>query len=69
MAKRLDFLRVKEASELLGVCPNTLRSWGRIGKLPEYRHPLNQYRLYKRADIAKLLRQIEHSATWRHGPV
>jgi DNA-binding transcriptional MerR regulator len=69
MAKRLNFLRVKEASELLGVCPNTLRSWGSLGKLPEYRHPLNRYRLYKRADIEKLLCQIELHRTPRRGRV
>ena len=69
MAKQLDFLRVKEASELLGVCSNTLRSWGSLGKLPEYRHPLNQYRLYKRADIEKLLRQIQHNRTPIRGRV
>ncbi len=69
MAKQLDFLRVKEASELLGVCSNTLRSWGSLGKLPEYRHPLNQYRLYKRADIEKLQRQIEHNRTPTPGRV
>ncbi len=47
------------------LCPNTLRNWGRIGKIPEYRHPVNNYRLFKVSDLGKLLRKTEQSARKR----
>ena len=55
MAKLDDYLLITEAAEYLGVCQNTLRNWGRTGKLPEYRHPLNNYRLFKVRDLEALL--------------
>ena len=57
-----DFLTVAEAAEYLGVCPNTIRNWGKDDKIPEHRHPLNNYRLYKRADLDGVLRQISRPA-------
>jgi len=63
MLEREGFLRVKEASELLGVSPNTVRTWGADGKIPEYRHPVNNYRLYKRVDLEKVISQLEKSVT------
>ena len=54
-----DYVQIKEAAALLGVAPNTLRNWERMGKLRVYRHPVNNYRLYKRADIVALLAAIE----------
>ena len=61
MRKRDGYARVKEAAELLSVSPNTVRSWGADGRIPEYRHPVNNYRLYKRADLERLLRKLERS--------
>ena len=54
-----DFLTVKEAAEFLGVSPNTVRNWGREGKIPERRHPINNYRLYRRQDLESLLKQLQ----------
>ena len=54
-----DYVQIKEAAALLGVAPNTLRNWERMGKLRVYRHPVNNYRLYKRSDIVALLAAIE----------
>lgn len=56
---KTDFVRVKDAAELLGVCSNTVRSWGSKGKIEEYRHPVNNYRLYKRKDIDRLLKKLQ----------
>jgi DNA (cytosine-5)-methyltransferase 1 len=56
-----DYLRVKEAADLLGVSPNTIRAWGEGGKIPEYRHPINRFRLYKRRDLELVIRGIERS--------
>ena len=36
---------------------------GAAGKIPEYRHPANDYRLYRREELENLLRQIEASRT------
>ena len=52
-------LRVSEAARLLGVSPNTVRAWGAAGKIPEYRHPANRYRLYRRDELLALMRRIK----------
>ena len=54
-----DFLLVKEVAARLRVAPNTLRAWAAAGKLAEFRHPVNNYRLFKRADVEALLQEIE----------
>jgi len=51
---------IKEAAKMLGVTPLTLRNWDKSGKLPAYRHPMNNYRGYKLEDVervAKLIRE------------
>lgn len=75
-ASREVLLTVKQAAERLGVAPNTVRAWGGSGKLPEYRHPMNNYRLYKPADIEAVLAEITrirppagHSAAPAAAPV
>ena len=57
-----DYLRIGEAAEFLGVSPNTLRNWGRSGKIATYRNPVNGYRLFRKSDLERLLRQIRRSA-------
>ncbi|MFM9959997.1 MAG: helix-turn-helix domain-containing protein [Planctomycetaceae bacterium] len=59
MDKLDGYLRIKEAAEYLGVSPNTLRNWGRDEKIVEHRHPMNNYRLYKKSDLTRLLRMTE----------
>ena len=61
MDKLDGYLRIKEAAEYLGVSPNTLRNWGRDGKILEHRHPVNNYRLYKEKELAKLLQKTERT--------
>ena len=56
------YVRVKEVAKILGVSPNTVRAWGADEKITEHRHPVNNYRLYKRAELEKLLRKVERSA-------
>lgn len=57
MEKLDGYLRIKEAAEYLGISANTLRNWGRDGRVPEHRHPVNNYRLYKVSDLDRLLRK------------
>jgi DNA (cytosine-5)-methyltransferase 1 len=60
--ERFDgYLRIREAAEFLGVSPNTLRNWGRKRKIPEFRHPVSNYRLYRRSDLEGILRQVSRS--------
>jgi DNA (cytosine-5)-methyltransferase 1 len=61
MLEREGYVQVKEAAELLDVSPNTIRAWGATGKLAEYRHPANNYRLYRRRDIEGLLKRLRKS--------
>ena len=62
MPKLDGYLPIKEAAEYLGVSPNTLRNWGRSGKIKEYRHPVNNYRLFKEEELCELLEATERSA-------
>ena len=57
---RLDeSVTIMQAVRFLGVCRNTLRNWCRQGEIPEYRHPVNNYRLFRTADLDALLRETE----------
>jgi DNA-binding transcriptional MerR regulator len=53
----VEYLTVKTADAFLGVCPSTLRNWDRAGKLKPHRHPMNRYRLYRRAELEAVLRR------------
>lgn len=57
------YVRVKEAAEIMGVSPHTVRAWGAAGEIEEYRHPANNHRLYRRTDLERLLKQVETSAS------
>ena len=56
-----DLLTVKEVAQLLGVTPLTVRNWDARGKLSAHRHPLNNYRVYKVADIENLMKELDSS--------
>lgn len=62
MVKLRDYLRISDAADYLGVSPNTLRNWERAGKIVAHRHPVNQYRLFRREDLDALLRLAERPA-------
>ncbi|MCS7466457.1 helix-turn-helix domain-containing protein [Stieleria sp. ICT_E10.1] len=59
MPKLTDFLQIAEAAEYLGVCQNTLRNWGKAGKIKEYRHPANNYRLFLKSDLDAFVGEIQ----------
>ncbi len=55
------YLTIKQAATILGVTPLTLRNWDKKGALAAYRHPVNNYRLYRYADIEELLIRLGRS--------
>lgn len=59
MQKIIDYMKIKDAAIFLGVTPNTLRNWEKEKKIMVYRNPQNQYRLYKKEDLEKLLNSIQ----------
>ena len=61
MTNLQEYLTIKGAAAFLGVTPNTLRNWGMAGRITEYRHPINNYRLYKPQDLQRLLSDVERS--------
>ena len=58
METQSKLITIKEAADMLGVTALTLRNWDKSGKLQALRHPLNNYRVYKRADIEALIEKI-----------
>lgn len=55
------YITIKDASKILGMSKITLRNWDKSGKLKAYRHPFNNYRIYKVEDIEKVIDLIETS--------
>jgi excisionase family DNA binding protein len=53
-----NYITVREAAKMLGVCEATLRRWDRLGKLKAIRHPINGYRLYNIDNLKSLIRRI-----------
>jgi MerR family copper efflux transcriptional regulator len=53
------YITIKQASKILGVTPLTLRNWDKNGKLKAFRHPMNNYRVYKIEDLELVINEIE----------
>jgi hypothetical protein len=49
----------KGAASILGVSEMTLRRWDKTGKFKARRHPINNYRFYRRDEVTKLRKMIE----------
>jgi len=58
MTKEIYF-SIKEAANILGVSPLTLRNWDKSGKFPAQRHPMNNYRVYKLSSLEHVIEDIE----------
>lgn len=59
MQKLTDYVMTAEAAEILGVSQNTLRAWAKEGKIPMRRNPANGYRLFRRSDLERFLKNLE----------
>ena len=66
MMESEGFVRVKEAARILDVAPNTVQAWGASGKITEYRHPANNYRLYRRKELEKILSKLQRPVKVRN---
>ena len=55
------YYTIKQAAKIIGVTPLTLRNWDKTGKLKPYRHPINNYRVYKASQLELFLRKMEIS--------
>lgn len=53
------YFSIKEAAEILGVSPLTLRNWDKSGKFKAQRHPMNNYRVYKLSALERVIEDIE----------
>ena len=53
------YFSIKEAAEILGVTPLTLRNWDKSGKFPAQRHPMNNYRVYRLSALEHIIDDIE----------
>lgn len=61
------YLSIKEAAKLLKVSVLTLRNWDKKGVLTAYRHPVNNYRVYRADQMQLFNRRIENSKNKRKG--
>ncbi|MDP3727011.1 MAG: MerR family DNA-binding transcriptional regulator [bacterium] len=62
------YLSIREVSKIIGVTPLTLRNWDRKGLLAAYRNPVNNYRMYRYADVADFVADIKKSGPARGQP-
>jgi len=53
------YVTIKEAAAILGVSPLTLRNWDKNGKFKALRHPINNYRVYRKKDLETVIREIK----------
>ena len=58
-----NFLTIKQAAKMLGVSTLTLRNWDKSGKFTASRHPINNYRVYKKDEVDMLIDDIR-SKRW-----
>lgn len=58
ITKLSDYLHTAQVAEYLDIAQNTIRNWATRGELPMHSNPVNGYRLFKRADLDKLLKKV-----------
>lgn len=63
MQKLNEYMKIAEAARFVGVSQNTLRLWAEAGKVPVRRNPVNGYRLFRKHDLAALLKRVVSSGT------
>ncbi|MFC1595178.1 helix-turn-helix domain-containing protein [Patescibacteria group bacterium] len=56
-----EYYTIKNAAKFLGVSTVTLRNWDKQGKLVAYRHPMNNYRVYKKDQLDDLAKKFDQT--------
>lgn len=62
MGKKIKLLRIREVAEMLGVNPETLRRWDRIGKLKAIVISKRGDRRYKKEAIVEFLEHARNNS-------
>ena len=57
MDRLSEYVKIAEAAQTLGVSQNTLRAWADDGRIPVMINPANGYRLFRREDLNRFLKQ------------
>lgn len=57
MAKKIKLLRIREAAQMLGVNPETLRRWDRQGRLKAIKIGKRGDRRYEFAQIERVIKR------------
>lgn len=68
MSDQSKLITIRQAATMLGVTPLTLRNWDNNGKFRALRHPINNYRVYHREDVEKLISEIRVNEKPRKTP-
>lgn len=58
MPRTIKLLRIREAAQMLGVNPETLRRWDKSGKLKAIIISKRGDRRYKKEDIVRFLKKL-----------
>ena len=61
------YLPLKEVARIIGVTPLPLRNWDKKGILAAYRNPINNYRVYRYAEVADFIAEIRKTGRYRGG--
>ena len=61
MEKLNEYVLTSEAANILGISPNTVRSWARDGKIPVFQNPANGYRMFRKGDLRDFLNKVANS--------
>lgn len=61
------YLTIREVAKIIGVTPLTLRNWDKRRLLVAARNPINNYRMYRYADVADFLAELQRSRRVRKG--
>ncbi|WP_052745951.1 helix-turn-helix domain-containing protein [Allosalinactinospora lopnorensis] len=48
------YVRAREAAEILGIAPSTMRQWARKGRIRYLRNPHTGWRIYRAGDVYAL---------------
>ncbi len=68
MRKLHEYMKIAEASQILGASQNTLRKWADEGRIAASVNPANGYRLFRREDLEKFLREAAKPVSSKRKP-